>query len=251
MPKSPNSHTLVAFDQELSHLDRLLVRQFELVRGMIRDAMTAVAQCDVSLARQIILRDNEVDDLEFAIENHCIKILALRSPIANDLRWVLATLKASSELERMGDFSKNIGKRIDVLSLDPNIKVNQNLQMMGVVILDQLEKLLQAWIDEKAEPTMAVWKGDEAVDALYDSTFRELLTQMTEFPLTINSNIHLLFIAKNMERLGDHITNIAEDLYYRITGQKPAADRPKADQTCSAASYTDPALMALKKEGAE
>ncbi|MBF0415994.1 MAG: phosphate signaling complex protein PhoU [Magnetococcales bacterium] len=237
MPRSPNRHTIVAFDQELEQLDALLIRQFAVVRNMIDDSRTAVSHYDVALAKQVILKDPEVDELELTIEERCIKILALRNPMADDLRWVVATQKASSELERIGDFSKNIGKRVGVLALNPLPEACNGLHMMNTIILEQLDRVLEAWVEETAEAAIKVWEGDEAVDALYDSLFRELLTHMMEAPKNISSCIHLLFIAKNLERIGDHITNIAEDVYYRITGKKPPAERPKADKTCSASSY--------------
>lgn len=239
MPRSPNRHTIAAFDQELEELDALLVRQFAIVKSMIDESRTSVATYDVPLAKQVILKDPEVDELELTIEEKCIKILALRNPMADDLRWVIATQKASSELERIGDFSKNIGKRVGVLALNPFPGAGNGLHLMSTIVLEQLDGVLEAWVEEKAEAAIKVWEGDEAVDALYDSLFRELLTHMMEEPKNISSCIHLLFIAKNLERMGDHITNIAEDVYYRITGKKPPAERPKADKTCSASTYIE------------
>lgn len=241
MPKSPYPHTVAAFDQELQRLDELLVREFGLVHDMIHDAMVAVSRFDNQLAQQVIFRDAEVDDLDMSIEENAIKILALRSPLADDLRWVIAIQKASSELERMGDLGKNIGKRVGVLTLHPLPEAAGGLRIMGFMVLEQLDRVKQAWIEEKTEPAMAVWEGDEAVDTLYDSMFRELLTHMMESPKNISSCTHLLFIAKNLERIGDHITNIAEDLYYRIKGEKPTMARPKADKTCL---VTTPSLTA-------
>ncbi|MBF0148121.1 MAG: phosphate signaling complex protein PhoU [Magnetococcales bacterium] len=237
MPKSFQPHTVAAFDQELNRLDELLIRQFELVHGMIQDAITAVTRFDTHLAQQVIQRDLEVDNLDLTIEEDSIKILALRSPLADDLRWVIAIQKASSELERMGDFSKNIGKRVAVLAQHPLPEAAGGLKVMGSMVLEQLEHMRQAWIEEKTEIAMAVWQGDEALDTLYDGMFRELLTHMIESPRNISSCIHLLFIAKNLERIGDHITNIAEDLYYRINGEKPTMDRPKGDKTCMVTTH--------------
>ncbi|MBF0108629.1 MAG: phosphate signaling complex protein PhoU [Magnetococcales bacterium] len=238
MPKSPPPHTVAAFDEELTRLDALLIRQFERVHGMINDAMLAVGRFDLSLAQEVIQRDSEVDALDLAIEEESIRILALRSPMADDLRWVVAIQKASSELERMGDFSKNISKRVGVLALHPLPEASGGLRVMGFMVLEQLDHMRRAWIDEKADTAMAIWQGDEALDTLYDSMFRELLTHMIESPKNISSCTHLLFIAKNLERIGDHITNIAEDLYYRIKGEKPTFERPKADKTCSITAKT-------------
>ncbi|HIJ85430.1 MAG: Phosphate transport system regulatory protein PhoU [Magnetococcales bacterium] len=239
MPKSTHPHTVAAFDQELNRLDEMLVHQFELVHGMIHDAMISVSHFDVDLAQEVIARDAKVDDLDLVIEEDSIKILALRSPLADDLRWVIAIQKASSELERMGDFSKNISKRVGVLALHPLPEAAGGLKVMGLMVLEQLDRMRQAWIEEKTEQAMTVWQGDEAVDTLYDGMFRELLTHMMESPRNISSCIHLLFIAKNLERIGDHITNIAEDLYYRINGEKPTMNRPKADKTCQVTAHPE------------
>ncbi|MBF0604443.1 MAG: phosphate signaling complex protein PhoU [Nitrospirae bacterium] len=237
MPKHSFPHTVASFDQELQFLDEMLVRQFELVHSMIHDSITAVAHFNLQLAQEVIQRDLKVDDLDLAIEDNSIKILALRSPLADDLRWVIAIQKASSELERMGDFSKNISKRVGTLALHPLPEAAGGLRVMGIMVLEQLDRMRRGWIEEKTELAMAVWEGDAAVDTLYDGMFRELLTHMMESPRNISSCIHLLFIAKNLERIGDHITNIAEDLYYRITGDKLTSDRPKADKTCLVSSH--------------
>lgn len=231
MSKNLNPHLVASFDQELETLDGLLVRQFGMVYNMLNDAMRAVSQFDVQGAQEIIQRDKEVDALDTMIKEGVIKILALRSPLADDLRWVVTIQKVSGELERIGDLSKNICKRISELARRPLPEATSGLRVLGFMVSEQLESMQHSWIDENVDLAMKAWQGDSAVDALYGSMIRELLTHMFEDHGNITSCIHLLFMANNLERIGDHVTNIAEELIFRITGKKPSGDRPKENNT--------------------
>jgi phosphate transport system protein len=172
-----------------------------------------------------------VDRIQQTVEDQALKMLALRQPMAMDLRTTLAALKIANELERIGDLAKNIAKRALVLNREPPIKLAQSLARMGRQALAQLKTVLDAYSDRNAEAAKAVWRQDEEIDELYNSLFRELLTYMMEDPRTIGLCTHLLFIAKNIERAGDHATNIAETVYHMVTGNHLRVERPKADLT--------------------
>jgi phosphate transport system protein len=165
------------------------------------------------------------------VEDQALRLLALRQPMAVDLRTTLAAIKIAYELERVGDLAKNIGKRALVLNREPPIRLTQSLARMGRQALTQLKAVLDAYSDRDAEAAKSVWRHDEEIDELYNSLFRELLTYMMEDPRTIGLCTHLLFIAKNIERAGDHATNIAETVYHMVTGTYLRIDRPKADLT--------------------
>jgi phosphate transport system protein len=164
----------------------------------------------------------------------------LRQPLAVDLRATLAAIKIANELERIGDLAKNIGKRALVLNREPPIRLTQSLARMGRQCLAQMKMVLDAYSDRDAEAARNVWRHDEEIDELYNSLFRELLTYMMEDPRTIGLCTHLLFIAKNIERAGDHATNIAETVYHMVTGSYMRIERPKADMTSTTPILHDP-----------
>ena len=165
------------------------------------------------------------------MEQKAIRLIALRQPMANDLRKTMAAMKIASNLERCGDLAKNIAKRTLVLSeIEPMPTLNRSIERMGRLVETRLKEVLDAYISNDAERAMEVWRRDEEVDAHYNSLFRELLTYMMGDPRTITACAHLLFVAKNLERIGDHATNIAEIVHYEITGEQVSpADRPRAD----------------------
>jgi phosphate transport system protein len=165
------------------------------------------------------------------VEQKAIRLIALRQPMANDLRKTMAAMKIASNLERCGDLAKNIAKRTLVLSeIEPMPTLNRSIERMGRLVETRLKEVLDAYISNDAERAMEVWRRDEEVDAHYNSLFRELLTYMMGDPRTITACAHLLFVAKNLERIGDHATNIAEIVHYEITGEQVSpADRPRAD----------------------
>ena len=226
-----NDHTVKAFSEKLEALSASIAQMGGLAEAQFAAAVDAIAKRDTSLAESAVGGDKRIDDLQIDIEDRALKLLALRQPMAVDLRETLAAIKIASELERIGDLAKNIAKRAIVLNREPPIKLTASLARMGKVALSQLKQVLDAYSDRNAQAAEAVWRQDGEIDELYNSLFRELLTYMMEDPRTIGSSTHLLFIAKNIERSGDHATNIAEVVYHMVRADHLANDRPKADTT--------------------
>jgi len=238
MPQSDDSrnihmteHTVKAFTDQLEALASTVAQMGGLAEAQLADAIDAIARRDSGRAESVVGGDKRVDELQQQIEDMALKLLAQRQPVAVDLREILAAFKCASELERIGDLAKNIAKRALVLNREPPIRLTQSLARMGGQALGQLKLVLDAYSDRDAEAAEAVWRQDGEIDEMYNSLFRELLTYMMEDPRTIGLCTHLLFIAKNIERTGDHATNIAEVVYYMTTGGHLATDRPKSDTT--------------------
>jgi phosphate transport system protein len=226
-----NEHIVKAFTEQLESLGNSVAQMGGLAEAQFANAIEAIARRDGKLAEAAIGSDERVDRIQQTIEDQALKVLALRQPMAVDLRATLAAIKIANELERIGDLAKNIGKRALVLNREPPIRLTQSLARMGRQSLAQLKMVLDAYSDRDAEAARNVWRHDEEIDELYNSLFRELLTYMMEDPRTIGLCTHLLFIAKNIERAGDHATNIAETVYHMVTGSYMRVDRPKADVT--------------------
>ena len=224
-------HTVKAFTEQLEALGSSVAQMGGLAEAQLADAIDAIARRDSGRAESVVAGDRRIDELQQQIEEQALKVLALRQPMAVDLRETLAALKCASELERIGDLAKNIAKRAIVLNREPPIRLTQSLARMGGQALAQLKLVLDSYSDRDAESAEAVWRQDGEIDEMYNSLFRELLTYMMEDPRTIGLCTHLLFIAKNIERTGDHATNIAEVVYHMVTGGYLATDRPKADTT--------------------
>jgi len=225
-----NSHIVTSFADDLESLSADILRMGGLAEAMIMDACNAVAKGDLETARKTVLQDREVDALEAAIEQRITTILALRQPMAQDLREVLAALKIANDLERVGDLSKNIAKRCETLAEDNTGTLLKGLQRMGRAVSAQLALVLDAYRNRDSEAAIRVWEGDEEIDQLYNSYFREVITYMIEDPRTIGGGAHILFMAKNLERAGDHATNIAELVFFFVTGEYlNATERPKVD----------------------
>jgi phosphate transport system protein len=226
-----SEHIVKSFGEQLEALSSGIAQMGGLAEAQLADAADAIARRDTSLAERVIAGDPRIDELQQVVEDQGLKLLALRQPMAVDLRNTLAAIKIASELERIGDLAKNIGKRALVLNREPPIKLTQSLGRMGRAALGQLKQVLDAFSDRNAAAAEAVWRNDGEIDEIYNSLFRELLTYMMEDPRTIGLCTHLLFVAKNIERAGDHATNIAEVVYHMVTGGHLAAERPKADVT--------------------
>ena len=226
-----SEHIVKAFTEQLESLANTVAQMGGLAEAQFANAIEAIAKRDGKLAEAAIGSDERVDRIQQTIEEQALKLLALRQPMAVDLRATLAAIKIANELERIGDLAKNIGKRALVLNREPPIRLTQSLARMGRQSLAQLKMVLDAYSDRDAEAARNVWRHDEEIDELYNSLFRELLTYMMEDPRTIGLCTHLLFIAKNIERAGDHATNIAETVYHMVTGSFMRFDRPKADVT--------------------
>ncbi|MBU6443707.1 MAG: phosphate signaling complex protein PhoU [Alphaproteobacteria bacterium] len=228
-----SEHIVKAFTEQLETLSSTVAQMGGLAEAQLADAVDAIAKRDSALAERTVAGDAKVDQAQQAVENQAHRLLALRQPMAVDLRETLAAIKIAGELERIGDLSKNIAKRALVLNREPPIRLTQSLARMGKAAIGQLKTVLDAYSDRNAVGAETVWRNDDEVDELYNSLFRELLTYMMEDPRTIGLCTHLLFVAKNIERAGDHATNIAETVYHMVTGGYLATDRPKADITAT------------------
>ena len=235
-----SEHIVKSFAEQLDALSKGVAQMGGLVEAQFTNAIEAIAKRDTSLAEVAIRTDERVDRLQQSVEELALKVLALRQPMAVDLRSTLGAIKIASELERIGDYAKNIGKRSLVLNREPPIRLTQSLARMGRQTLAQLKSVLDAYSDRDAEAAKNVWLQDEEIDELYNSLFRELLTYMMEDPRMIGLCTHLLFVAKNLERTGDHATNIAETVYYMASGERLPGERPKADVTSTAPLPPEP-----------
>jgi len=212
-------HTLKAFDEDLDRLRALISEMGGLAEHAIIEAMRCLTERDLDGAQRVIEDDKKVDALEVETEKRVIRLIALRAPMAGDLRDVVAALKIAGVVERIGDYAKNIAKRVSQLEDAGKIEPLSLLPEMARIATQMVHDVLNAFVNRDAEAALKVCKRDKAVDDFYDSIFRTLLTHMMENPHTIGQAAHLLFVAKNLERVGDHATNIAEMVYYAATGQ--------------------------------
>lgn len=227
-----SQHTAKAFDTDLEELTRMVAEMGGLAEKGIADAVDALASRDNDLAMKVIERDSIIDDLQREIEEKAILTIARRQPMAIDLREIVGALRICNDLERIGDLAKNIAKRVLALTDDPPAPtVIRGMEHMSALVLQQLKQVLDSYATRNLTNALAVWEGDEEIDSLCTSLFRELLTYMAEDPRNISLCIHLMFSAKNIERMGDHATNIAETVHYMIEGHPLTAERPKGDTT--------------------
>jgi len=225
-------HTAKAFDADLQELSRMVAEMGGLTEKQIADAVDALSRRNPEQAQQIVKADLGIDALQREIEAKAVLTIARRQPMAVDLRELLGALRLCSDLERIGDLAKNIAKRVLVLDVElHSSRVIRGVQHMGTLVLAQLKQVLDSYAGRDLEKAIAVWNGDEQIDAMCTSIFRELLTYMMEDPRNITPCIHLMFCAKNIERMGDHATNIAETVYYMIEGHSMPDLRPKGDTT--------------------
>jgi phosphate transport system protein len=225
-------HTIKAFDADLQELARMIAEMGGLAERQIGDALDALNRHDAELARGILEADARIDTLQREIEEKAILTIARRQPMAVDLRDIVGALRVSNDLERIGDLAKNIAKRVQVVENELNLqKVMRGVEHMTELVLTQIKDVLDAFARRDVAKAVQVWRSDAQVDAVNNSLFRELLTYMMEDPRNISVCIHLLFCAKNIERMGDHATNIAETIYYMVEGHPLADERPKGDTT--------------------
>jgi phosphate transport system protein len=219
-------HTIKAFDEDLDRLRALISEMGGLAEHAIRESMRCLVQRDLEGAQRIVENDKKLDALEVETELRAVQLIALRAPMAGDLRDVVAAMKISSVVERIGDYAKNIARRVPLLDNVGNIEPLSLLPEMARIATEMVHDVLTAFVERDSEAALRVCERDRAVDDFYNSIFRTLLTFMMENPNNIGQSTHLLFIAKNVERVGDHATNIAEMVYYAATGQH-MADRPR------------------------
>jgi phosphate transport system protein len=222
-------HTVRSFSQDLEELSVDLARMGGLAEDMLSDAIQAIASRDSALADTVVTRDTQIDNLQVEAEKKILRLLALRQPLARDLRQTISALKIAAELERIGDLAKNIAKRAKVLDAVQPAGALKGVSRMGRLVTAQLKRVLDAYSAQETDAANKVWTRDEEVDEHYQSLFRELLTYMMEDPRTISGCAHLLFVAKNLERIGDHCTNIAEEVHFLVTGEQLPTERPKVD----------------------
>jgi len=225
-------HTIKAFDSDLQELSRMVAEMGGLAEKQVADAIDALAKRDSALAQRVTAADVQIDHLQREIEEKAVLTIARRQPMAVDLREVVGALRLANDLERVGDLAKNIAKRVIALNGEfPPPKLIRGVEHMTDLVLEQLKAVLDAYARRDLTAALAVWRGDEEIDAVCNSVLRELLTYMMEDPRNISFCIHLLFCAKNIERMGDHATNIAESVHYIIEGKPITDQRPKGDTT--------------------
>jgi len=218
-------HTLKAFDEDLDRLRALISQMGGIAEHAISEAMRCLIQRDLEAAQLVVADDKKLDQLEIETERRAVQLIALRAPMASDLRDVVAALKISGVVERIGDYAKNIAKRVPLLDNVGKIEPLALLPEMARIASEMVHDVLDAFIERDPQAAVRVCERDSAVDDFYDSIFRTLLTHMMENPQNIGQSAHLLFVAKNLERIGDHATNIAEMVYFAATGEH-MADRP-------------------------
>lgn len=229
-------HIVSAYDEELQRLARDIAEMGGIAEGMIIEAIQALLRFDIELASKVIKDDKDLDRLQRQVEDDAILTIAKRQPMGSDLREVVSTLRISNDLERCGDLAKNIAKR--VIAVDGQFqppKLIHGIEHMAELAQAQLTNVLDAYVTKDVEKADQVWKNDNEIDAMYTSIFRELLTYMMEDPRNITLCTHLLFCAKNVERIGDHATNIAETVIYQVTGSQVEDERPKGDNSTTPA----------------
>ncbi|XBQ16177.1 MAG: phosphate signaling complex protein PhoU [Oceanicaulis sp.] len=228
MPGTVNApHIVKAFSEELEQLSADVSAMGGMAEQMVADALEAAATRDGDLAAAVVARDVQVDDMQRQIEKKIIRLLALRQPIAQDLRVCIAALKIVADLERVGDLAKSVARRVPTLNESEPTAFAASMDRMGKLVLSHLHQVLDAYSTGETARAVGVWERDDDVDEHYNALFRDLVASMAEDPALIGPGAHLLFIAKNFERIGDHATNIAEVIHYLVTGREIASERPR------------------------
>jgi phosphate transport system protein len=229
-------HTVTAFDQDLKAVDRLIHEMSDLAAAMVGSATRALLDLDNALAQNVVSQDKVMDAMQRDLDERAITLIALRQPVAGDLRSVVGAIRMAADLERIGDLAKNIAKRVGAVGeAAPPRRFAHGIDAMTDLVLGQVEGVVRKYEERDAEGLSGLRAEDEKIDIQYTGVFRELLTYMMEDPRNITASTPLLFIAKNIERIGDHATNIAETVHYLVTGESPAGERPKNDTTSTTA----------------
>jgi len=224
-------HIVTSFEVDLKKLRDMIAGMGGLVERAVADAATALLEHEPTVAARVVEMDPQIDTEEHAIEQFAVRLLALRQPVADDLRQVVQALKVITDLERIGDYAANIAKRSLVINQVASSFSLSGLGQMALLVQQNLKSSIDAVGEADPQKAIAVWRADQMVDDLYNTIFRELITYMMEDARSITACTHLMFIAKNLERIGDHTTNIAELTYYAVTGENLPDFRPKGDQT--------------------
>lgn len=226
-----SDHIVKAYDDDLAMLKGMLSQMGGMAEEQLAKSIDAISRRDTKLADSIVLADEKIDAMEIAVEEKAVLTIAKRQPMARDLRNIMVAIRIAGDIERIGDLAKNIAKRAHAIHEMIPQRLTKGLERMGQLSQEQLKLVLDAFAASDADKAMEVWRHDEDLDALYNSIFRELLTYMMEDPRMIGACTHLLFATKNIERIGDHATNIAENIYYLVHGEMLAEQRPKKDKT--------------------
>ena len=224
-----SEHIVKAFDEELQQLSAVVLRMGGVAEAQLAGAIDALARRDSELAKKVVAGDEAIDQMDLELDENAVRTLALRQPMANDLRMVICALKISSDLERIGDYAKNVAKRTLALNQLTPHSAARSIPRMAKLVQAIIKDVLDAYANQDPGRALDVWHRDEEVDEMYTALFRELLTYMMEDPRNITPCTHLLFIAKNIERIGDHATNIAETIHFLTTGKRIQGGRPKGD----------------------
>ncbi|MEX2453480.1 MAG: phosphate signaling complex protein PhoU [Rhodospirillaceae bacterium] len=223
----PTEHTVKSFDEEIDYLNRRIAEMGGLAETQMAAAVRALAGRDSRLAAQVIDDDRRIDAMESDVEATAVRMLALRQPVASDLRNIVVSVKVASDLERIGDYAKNIAKRSIALEQLAPLPASHQVPRLSRMVEAMIRDVLDAYAACDPEKALAVWRRDGEVDDACTGMLRELLTYMMEDPRSITASTHLLFVSRNIERVGDHTTNIAENVYYLATGERLDEDRPR------------------------
>jgi phosphate transport system protein len=225
------AHIVAAFDEDLVQVQARVSEMGGICEELLSKALRSVQERDAGLAREVIERDKALDDMETALEEQVVKVIALRQPVAADLRVLIAAMKLATTLERIGDLAKNIAKRAIPLSSARPVKLTNSIVRMGRATLAQLSDVLNAHAGRDVDLAVQIWNQDQEIDEMYNAVFREVVTYMVEDSRLIGVGAQLMFIAKNLERIGDHTTHIAEMVAYIVRGESLGDDRPKGEPT--------------------
>jgi phosphate transport system protein len=236
-------HIVKAYASELRRLQGLMVEMGGMVESQVANACNAVLNKDAEAATMAVEADPAVDAMERDVEKFVVRLLALRQPMAQDLRQIVACLKMTGDIERIGDYAANVAKRSLVLNQYTLPYTLSGLAHMSRLVQENLKTIVDAMGDSDVDKAMQVWRSDELIDEIYNALFRELITYMMEDPRNITPCTHLLFVAKNLERIGDHATNIAETIHYAVLGTAIPTSRPKGDSS--------PYAVVRQREGTE
>ncbi|SMH57180.1 phosphate signaling complex protein PhoU [Mesorhizobium australicum] len=227
-------HTVTSFDEELEHIDRLIRDMGDLAGSMLAGSTRALLTSDNALAQRVVSDDAIMDAKQRELDDASVTLIAKRQPMAQDLRAVVGAIRMAADLERVGDLAKNIAKRVGAVGQTSTPRnLSHSIDTMATLVLEQVNKVIGHYVARDAEALKTLRADDEKIDIQYTAVFRELLTYMMEDPRNITACTHLLFCAKNLERIGDHVTNIAENAYYVMTGTLLPANRPKVDETAA------------------
>ena len=237
---SNETHIIKSYDGELTRLTGEIVRMGELSVKQLEAAIDVVERRDERAAQRVVDNDDAIDEMEQQVSHDVVRLLALRAPMAGDLRNVFAALRTAADIERIGDYAANVAKRSIPLSMVAPVQPAAGLEYLAKLAAIGVRDVLAAYSERDAERARAVWKNDTVLDEAYTGYFRQLLTYMMEDPRNITPCTHLLFMAKNIERIGDHATNIAENVWFQVTGESLPAQRRKLDRTASA-DFSGPA----------